>query len=340
MHCFLFADVVRADAPLGVLAFPLFSGLLWTVILTFDRLSLMEVLKNPWQNLVTSSGLSLWWFALLPFVAWDWPCFTAGFVALIGGMCFMLSNATYFWSMSQTDEPSEVATWDAMFPAITLVFSFAFFSKSIYSHNLVGLILILSTIFVLQWRRGRPTVSPWIYYGQLVFHTSTLALAYSLFDYAKDLQVAHLSERAGLHPGSLSADSLETLKGKAFWDVNFFFIAGLCSGFGALFMPGVAADFRRDRSAMAKFWWVFATVEICNVLAVQANVYAILYVHPAIATGLASSYPMLMYILSPIMRKRFGEKAFPIPEHPKRNMALLVLFMVGMALVAWHATPN
>lgn len=290
------------------------GGLLWAVVIILDRIAVLNIFRHYLQALIITAILGTWGFLLLPFVQPALPPLAAGLWAFAGGTALWASYAVYYRAMAESDDSSEVAAWDAAYPLMVALLLIPA-GNAIGMSSFAGVLCICVGLALFQWHRGVPTpqsVSLGVYRALLGTNMLLNALAYVCMSIA--LQTAE------------------------YWDVYFFFLAGTSGGVLMLAYRPVRTAFRQTWRLLLPYWWLFALMEVVNVLAPLCITYAFRGVHPAVATALGATFPIYIVVLSPVLR-RLGatETQFPRIDRPWLRVLPLLVLAVGVALLGTDA---
>ncbi|MBU0766379.1 DMT family transporter [Patescibacteria group bacterium] len=293
------------------LVLPAIAGVLWATIMILDRYMLEDKFKHPLQALVVSSILSLWGFVLVPFVERQQPSLEMGILAGLAGVLFTISYGFYFCAMECTDEPSEVALWDACSPVFIALFSIPL-GMYLLGSQWIGVVVVCVGMFFLQIHKGKKvTELKWGYRSLNILNAVFIALSTVTIGYV--------------------------LQYESYWNVYPMFLAGLCSGAIVICKPAVFRAFLETKELLWQYRWMLFANEFCGVLAVLCEGYAMQYCHPAAVATIASTYPAIIILAGPLLRfLGCSEKTFPKTDMLAFKILIFAICIAGIGLLAWE----
>jgi hypothetical protein len=123
------------------------------------------------------------------------------------------------------------------------------------------------------------------------------------------------------------------------WPVIFGYIGGQTTGAAALVFKPVRQAFRRSAPKIGRFWWVFIVGEGSYVASLVCSGYSMNALHPAIAMAIGGTYPVMILMAGPFLR-RLGasEAAFPEEQAMWKKGLVLAMNAIGLALLAQYQT--
>lgn len=289
------------------LLLPALSALFWSAVVIIDRISLKKVFWTPLQALFLSSIIPVGGFLFALAMGWSTIVASAAWLGLASGLCFMISNAIYFFMIRQADDVDEVAAWDAAPPFLVALLAIPL-GQFLSAAQWAGVLLILASLFLLR-RRNEPARLQVDHHLLLFVHTFLLAVSFILFD-------------AALERG-------------AYWPVLSFYLMGASTGILVILLPRQWTILRRNASGILDHLWLFVLAEVCATLGLVTQTYAFQSVHPAIATAISGAYPVIIFLSSPLLRRTFGLslRIFPRPDH-RLHLLFLLAFVGGLFLLS------
>ena len=296
-----------------------------------DRLFLSAgekpVLSDPMQMLVISS--------FLPTAALLWALtggglspIPAGYIigAFFVGTLWTVSNAAYFHVTKITSDFDEVTAWDASSPVLMAIIGVPM-GIALTSRYWVGIMVVAGSLLSLRYAfKGRAKVEKVkLYYALLVVHVAALTGAMLGFDFL-----------------------LKRLGEQYYASLYVPYLGGQAVGFLALFSGNIRQAFRADAPKIRRLWWALAVGEAFYVISVTCLTWAMKGYPGAVVMALGGSYPFMIFMAGPVLRrmkffKRFGdiEVAFPPYEGERWKKALvLIANLIGLGLLAPQTGPT
>lgn len=218
----------------------------------------------------------------------------------------MCSSALYFILIRTTDEVDELAAWEASPPFFLGLFSL-YFGIVLGLQQWMGILIIAVSLFFIRQRGALLRIQIQDHFFLLV-HTILLALSFMIFDY---MLLEH-----------------------SYFSVLPFVFLGESTGLLLLLLPQERASLKQKLRSIKKHYWLFVVAEICAVLAFIAQTYAFQTLHPAIATALSDSYPILLFFVGPFLSHFFGVSPEMFPQsHNRFHLCFLLMFIGGLVLL-------
>jgi uncharacterized membrane protein len=125
--------------------YALFSSFLWAIVHILDEHCVDKIFSKPWLGVITSSGISVGIFLLMPIsgVAIVVPNWDILLICLVTGAIIQLSQLFYFHALDSSDSGTVSAYWN-LTPIFLPIVSYWLFGSLITGSNYVGIALLLT----------------------------------------------------------------------------------------------------------------------------------------------------------------------------------------------------
>jgi uncharacterized membrane protein len=126
--------------------FALFSSFLWAIVHILDEHCVDKIFSKPWFGVITSSGISVGIFLLIPILNINVviPSWDVLSICLFTGSIIQLSQFFYFHALDRSDSGTVSAYWN-LTPVFLPIVSYWLFGNLITGSNYVGIVLLLAS---------------------------------------------------------------------------------------------------------------------------------------------------------------------------------------------------
>jgi uncharacterized membrane protein len=124
--------------------YALFSSFLWAIVHILDEHCVDKIFSKPWLGVVTSSGISVGIFLLIPIwhIAIIIPSWPILLLCLVTGALIQLSQLCYFNALDRSDSGTVSAYWN-LTPVFLPIVSYWLFGYLINGSSYIGIALLL-----------------------------------------------------------------------------------------------------------------------------------------------------------------------------------------------------
>ena len=291
--------------------YALFSSFLWAIVHILDEHCVDKIFSKPWLGVITSSGISVGIFLLIPIlnmtmVIPDWNIL---FICLITGAIIQLSQLFYFRALDNSDSGTVAAYWN-LTPVLLPIVSYWLFGYLITGNNYLGIVLLViasiglcsidkfssrwDTLYLMSVAAGLQTVA--------------ILLEKYIFDRA-DFFGAFLAINVGI----------------------------ILSGLASLGIKEVRLILVQDLPKITQTLPIFITIELINWVALYTGQLAVKLGDPALVSAIGASTPAYAFGLSLLMA--MFQQRLDLETRRKLPMkwGLVGLMMVGVWLIGSSA---
>ncbi len=284
--------------------FALLGAFLWTIVSLFDKYSVHSIFTRASQGLIVS-GI----FSGVGFIFADWSNLDTSlfFWSVVAGLLLQFSQFCYF-SALEDEEVGDLTAFGSSYPLLVALFVIPF-GKFLNPAQWLGIVLIVVGVVFLRWKRAQKAASRSVKY--VVGYVLGLALS--------SLVVSEVMD---------SYSFLSTL--------GPYCIGIVVGGLSPLLIIKERKEFKDVIKIHLPKFWLFALIEILNVAAVAAEVYAISIGHPALVNAVASTEPALVFIFAHSLGSIKGLGiVFPKTSQIHHKLMITFLIILGLGLIAW-----
>lgn len=292
--------------------YALFSSFLWAIVHILDEHCVDKIFSKPWLGVITSSGISIGIFLLIPILNMDVviPHWNILFICLITGTIIQLSQLFYFRALDNSDSGTVAAYWN-LTPVILPIFSYWLFGYLITGNNYIGIALIvIASIGICSIDKFS---SRWdtLYLMSIAAGLQTVAI----------LLEKYIFDQADFFG--------------AFLAIN---VGTIFSGLVSLGMKEVRITLVKDLPKIKNSLPIFIAIELINWAALYTGQIAVKLGDPALVAAMGASTPAYAFGLSLLIAifqqqlDREARRKLPI------KWGFVGLMMVGVWLIGTSST--